>query len=216
MRLKGMICDLDGTLLDTLPVCYLSFRAVFRRYLNRDYSDREIDQLFGPSEEGIFKRLVPDKWEDCLATYLATYDKVHPEYAQPFPGIAEALDLLQKRRVKLAIVSGKGPRSMELSLKHSGLAQYFEVVETGSEQGPVKPLRIKKVLEIWGCDPSEVAYLGDTPQDMKDSHEVGTISLAAAWSGTARTEGISDTEAVATFAQVKDFRRWIEENVEFT
>ncbi|KLU61536.1 pyrophosphatase PpaX [Peptococcaceae bacterium CEB3] len=216
MRLKGLICDLDGTLLDTLPVCYLSFRAVFRRYLNRDYTDREIDQLFGPSEEGIFKKLVPDKWEDCLATYLATYDKVHPEYAQPFPGIAEALGLLQKRRVKLAIVSGKGPRSMELSLKHSGLARYFKVVVTGSEQGPVKPLRIRRVLEIWGSAPADVAYLGDTPHDMKDSREVGTISLAAAWSGTARAAGISATEATATFAEVRDFIRWIEESVEFT
>lgn len=215
MKLKGLIFDLDGTLLDTLPVCYIGFRVALKRFLNRDYTDGEIDQLFGPSEEGIFKKLVPEKWEDCLKTYLKAYDKVHPDYAEPFPGIEQALDSLQKRKVKLAIVSGKGPRSMELSLKHSGLAKYFEVVETGSEQGPVKPSRIKRVLGIWDSSPSEVAYIGDTPHDIEDSDEVGTISLAAAWSGTARAKGVSDIEAAATFGDVFEFIRWIEKEVEF-
>ena len=31
--LRGVIFDLDGTLADTLPVCYAAFRATFRRFV---------------------------------------------------------------------------------------------------------------------------------------------------------------------------------------
>ena len=40
MQLHGFIFDLDGTLGDTLPVCFAAFRVTFRHYLKRAYSDR--------------------------------------------------------------------------------------------------------------------------------------------------------------------------------
>jgi pyrophosphatase PpaX len=214
MKIKGLIFDLDGTLLDTLPVCYIGFRTALKEFVHRDYSNEDINQLFGPSEEGIFQRLVPEQWEECLECYLETYDKVHPEYSDPFPGIEKALTLLLARKIKLAIVSGKGPKSMDLSLKHSGLGKYFSVVETGFEHGPDKPSRIRKVLESWVFDPSEVAYIGDTPHDIEDSKEVGTIPLAAVWTGTARTKGVLDKGPKEFFTNVSDFINWIEDNVD--
>jgi pyrophosphatase PpaX len=214
MKIKGLIFDLDGTLLDTLPVCYIGFRTTLKKFLNREYSDEDINQLFGPSEEGIFQRLVPELWEECMECYLDTYDRVHPEYSDPFPGIVRALDLLLDLKVKLAIVSGKGPKSMVLSLKHSGLERYFTVVETGFEHGPDKPSRIRKVLEIWDYDPGDVAYIGDTPHDIEDSREVGTIPFGAVWAGTARTKGVLDKRPTEYFTDVSEFIKWIEDNVE--
>ena len=52
--LRGVIFDLDGTLADTLPVCYAAFRAAFHRYVpERTFSDAEITSFFGPNEEGV-------------------------------------------------------------------------------------------------------------------------------------------------------------------
>lgn len=50
MNLRGVIFDLDGTLGDTLPVCYAAYREVFEGYLGKTYRDEEIAALFGPNE----------------------------------------------------------------------------------------------------------------------------------------------------------------------
>ncbi len=213
VKLKGMIFDLDGTLLDTLPVCYMGFRQALGKHLGREFDEQAINALFGPSEEGIFKQLVPENWQACLADYLAAYDQAHPAYARPFPGVEEALGLLQERDMRLGIVSGKGPGSMAISLRHSGLGRFFQTVVTGSELGAAKPVHIRQVLAQWGMPPADAAYIGDTPYDIKSAREVGVLPLGAAWTKTARTKGMAEKQPAALFAGVDDFVRWIKDNL---
>jgi len=42
LKLKGFIFDLDGTLLNSSPVCISGLRAAFRQYLGRDFSDHRL------------------------------------------------------------------------------------------------------------------------------------------------------------------------------
>jgi len=48
MRLDGMIFDLDGTLTDTFPVCFVAFREALQAFTGRSYTDEEIVARFGP------------------------------------------------------------------------------------------------------------------------------------------------------------------------
>lgn len=216
MKLRGCIFDLDGTLGNTLPVCYQAFRRAFVKYLGRHFADDEIRALFGPSEEGICQQLVPDQWEACLQTYLEIYDEVHAQYAQPFPGIEDALQLLKQCGVPLAIVTAKGCHSAAISLRHLGLAHYFDAVETGSAEGAVKPAFIRKVLAQWSALPCQVAYVGDATYDMEAAREAGVIPLGAAWAATADADRLESLSPRATFRSVESFIQWIEANVEST
>lgn len=213
MSLKGIIFDLDGTLLNTIPVCYNGFRKTLLEFTGREYSDQEIAAMFGPSEEGIFKKLFPSSWQDCLQSYLREYDRIHPEYAEPFPGIDEALKLLQERRMRLALVSGKGLGSMEISLRHSGLGRFFEIVITGSEERASKPQHLKEVLKAWGYSPEEVAYVGDTAYDVSSAKEVGMYAIGAVWAKTSQVQKVLEREPDVAFDKVDLFRQWIKESI---
>jgi len=214
MKLDGMIFDLDGTLGDTLPVCFAAFRRALRGFSNRPYTDEEIAALFGPSEEGMIRQLVPDQWQACLKAYLAAYEEESAKRAGLFPGIGTALGLLKRRGVALAIVTGKGPHSADISVRHLRLAEYFDVVETGSPDGGVKPLSIKKVLTVWGAMPHQVAYVGDVPADMEAAREAGVIPLGAAWAVSSSADDLSARSPLETFRSVESFIQWIETNVE--
>lgn len=214
MKLAGVIFDLDGTLGDTLPVCCAAFRRVLMEFVGREFTDPEIMALFGPSEEGIIQRLVPDRWRACLQAYLREYDAAHARYRQPFPGIEAALRALADRHVSLAIVTGKGARSAAISLRHLGLAQQFPLVETGSAEGAAKPVGIRRVLARWSAPPERVAYVGDAPYDMQAAREVGVIPLAAAWASTADPDALRARAPLATFRSVERFIAWIEAHVE--
>jgi pyrophosphatase PpaX len=214
MRLAGVIFDLDGTLGDTLPVCFAAFRRTLDEFSARHYTDKEIAGLFGPSEEGIIQRLVPDRWEACLKAYLTAYERESARNARLFPGIETALRLLKERGVALAIVTGKGSRSAAISLKDLGLAEHFDLVETGSPAGGIKPQAIRMLLSKWDVLPQQVAYVGDAPSDIEAAREAGVIPLAAAWDATSDPQALAASRPLVTFPKVEDFIEWIDRNVE--
>jgi len=209
MKLKGFIFDLDGTLINSLPVVRSSLHSTLLKFSGRVYEDQELSSLFGPSEEGIFKKLFPDTWKESLQFYLDEYNRIHSQYAEPFPGIVEALTLLQGRKIKLALVSGKGAGSMEISLKHSGLKQFFEMIITGSEYRASKPEHIKQVLELWQYFPEEVAYVGDIAYDVKAAKEAGVLSISALWAETAQVQKVLAMNPAFAFDNVESFIEWI-------
>lgn len=189
MRFRGAVFDLDGTLGDTLPVCFASFRRLFHRRLGVTLNNREIRARFGPSEEGLIRGLIPGDADNAIEEYFAYYRRDHARCRRPFAGIPELLAGLRDADVRLAVVTGKGARSAAISLDEMGLADFFEFVEAGSETGGIKPACMRRVIETWGFDPAEVLSVGDAPADVRSAREVGLVSLAAAWApGTERAE----------------------------
>jgi len=209
MKLKGFIFDLDGTLINSLPVVRTSLNTTLLKFSGRVYADKELFSLYGPSEEGIFKKLFPDSWSEVLAFYLTEYDRIHVPYAKPFPGIVETLTLLRERKMKLALVSGKGAGSMEISLKHSGLKSFFELIITGSEHGASKPESIKQVLAHWNFSPEEVVYIGDIAYDVQAAKEVGVLPISALWAETVQTPKVLAMNPAYAFDNVQSFNEWI-------
>jgi len=209
MKLKGFIFDLDGTLINSLPVVRTSLSNTLLKFCGRVYTDKELSSLFGPSEEGIFKKLFPDSWRDVLQFYLAEYNRIHMQYAKPFPGVVEALNLLHERKMKLALVSGKGPGSMEISLRHSDLKHFFEVIITGSEQRASKPEHLKQVLARWNFSPEEVVYIGDIAYDMQAAKEVGVLPISALWAETVQVQKVLAMNPTFAFDNLKSFIEWI-------
>lgn len=211
MKLKGFIFDLDGTLINSLPIVRGSLHNTLLKFSGRFYSDQEVSALFGPSEEGIFKKLFPDQWRESLEFYLSEYERLHAQFTEPFPGIIEALTYLQKQHIKLALVSGKGPGSMAISLKYSGLKPFFEVVLTGSELQASKPEHINQVLKLWDCAPEEAAYVGDIAYDVQAAQETGVLAISALWSETAQSQKVLAMHPDQAFFKVEAFMDWLKE-----
>ena len=209
VKLKAIIFDLDGTLGDTLPVCIAASRHAFERFLGRRFTDEEIIATFGPTEDGAIQRLIPDRWQAALQAYLEEYERGHGQCAAPFAGIEDALRVLKSRQVRLAIVTGKGAGSAEISMKYLGLARYFDVVETGSADGPIKPRAIEKVLATWDIAPEDAAYVGDTAYDMMAAAEVGVVALGAGWARSSTLGASGPLSAHVIFNSVDDFISWI-------
>jgi pyrophosphatase PpaX len=214
MRLDGMIFDLDGTLTDTFRVCFLAFRETLQSFTGATFTDDEIMAGFGPSEDGMFQRWVPDRWAECLQLYLIVYAREHRRIGRTFPGVETALGLLRDRGIPLAVVTGKGPQSAAISLAQLGLTPYFDCIETGSPEGSVKPRCIRRILARWETPPERVAYLGDVPSDIQASQAVGVLPLAAAWEERSDDQALRALHPLAVFQAVPEFVQWIETTVE--
>lgn len=209
IALKGILFDLDGTLTDTLPLCHAAFIEVFQQFTGRTYTAAEIHALFGPSEEGVIKRVVPDQWEECLAAYLQVYEREHPRLACIFPGVKVMLDRLREDSVRLAIVSSKGGGSGTITLRLLGLEHYAEAVHWGTPEGGRKPAAIREVLQKWEYSPAQAAYVGDAPSDMRAARDVGVLGLGAAWSNGVDPERLRESGAVRAFRSPAELDAWL-------
>ena len=209
MRLRGLIFDMDGTLCDTLPACIAAFQHVFYRYLGRRYGKEEVLAMFGPSEEGMIRRLISEGYEPAVEEFLAEYERLHQGRSITFPGIERALEMLRARGIVLGVVTGKGAASAAISFRYLGLERYFDIVQAGSVDGGVKPESMRRVLARWKLPPGEVAYVGDSPSDMRDAIEVGVIPLGAGRAHTSTVQDPTCCGAQLTFDSVDRFCEWI-------
>ena len=99
MRLAGAIFDLDGTIADTFGICSTTFRNALARVQGPALTDAEIHAHFGPSEDGMFQRVVPARWEAAFTAYLGEYER-HLLRCAVFPGVAASLAWLRERGLR--------------------------------------------------------------------------------------------------------------------
>ncbi len=206
---SGVIFDLDGTLGDTLPVCFEAFRRVFETYLGVTYLDREIRAMFGPTEEGILAARIPQDQDGAMAMYLAEYSACHHLAPEPFSGILGLLDELSWRDVPMSVVTGKGSHSATLSLDHWSLADRFDIVEAGSDHGNIKDQNMAKVLRRWQVDPARTVSVGDAPTDVHAARVNGIVAVAAAWASTTDRARLEAEQPDHIFDDVAGFAEWL-------
>lgn len=211
---SGVIFDLDGTVTDTLPIAYAAFRAAIAEFAPRKFTDAELLQLSGPSEEGILRQILPHNWELCFERYLEEYATRHSSCSAPFPGLIEVLDFLRDRGLPRALVTGKASRAVAITLRHMGIALYFDPIEAGSPDGNIKVEALNRVLAGWRARTSSVVYIGDVPSDMEAANAAGLIAVGAAWAAAVDPAALTASGADVVFSSVGDFLAWLRARTE--
>jgi len=127
----------------------------------------------------------------------------------PFDGIIEILDYLKDNGNKMALVTGKGYDTAQITLDKFGIKHYFQHIETGSSKGSIKPECIKKILSNWGIESKKVYYIGDSHTDIIDSKKAGVIPIAVSWASTANHQKLLEQKPHLIFTKISDFKNWV-------
>ncbi len=209
-KIKAVIFDLDGTIANTLPLCISSFRRSIEPLAGRAISDADIIATFGPSEEGTILALASDNYDKGVSDYLRFYEENHNMCPAAFEGIPELLASLKEKGIRIAMMTGKGKLSAEISLDKFGISHYFELLETGMPEGPRKPEGIQAILDVWNdIAKDEAIYVGDAPSDITACRKAGIPIVAAAWAETAEPELLIPLRPNELFYTVSDFAEWL-------
>ncbi|MDI6845885.1 MAG: HAD family hydrolase [Candidatus Saccharicenans sp.] len=195
MKFKGVIFDLDGTLLNTIEDITRTLNLVLTRHGFRQYSEEDCKLMVGEGMEVLIKRAVPEiadnpeAIQEIIREYRQEYTRTYRENSRPYPEIPEVLMALKKAGVKMAVLSNK---SHEFTTRMTSelLPVEFDLI-LGAQPGlPVKPdpepLRV--VLEKLGLQPEEVVYVGDTSVDMETARAAGVLAAGALWGFRSREE----------------------------
>ena len=212
--MKAVLFDLDGTIGNTLPLCIMAFRESIEPLAGRALTDDEIVATFGPSEEGTISVLLPERQAEGLNQYLLRYEELHCRWPSPFEGIPEILSYLKVKQIFVGLITGKGKRSTELTLRNYGLEDYFDVIKTGASSGPIKDRRIEEVIEEFALDRKEILYVGDAPGDVKACRDCDIKIAAAAWAPTANAAELEQMRPDFLFSSVAAFADFLRQVLE--
>lgn len=204
-----MIFDLDGTLADTLDVCIEAFQFAIKAHTGEQLSPAEVVALWGPTEEGVLRAAVGPEWEESVETFLSEYERLHVSVPEPFPGIRGLLTHLRTVGIPTAVVTGKGPRSAQISLEVLGIEDAFDAVEAGSIDGAIKAQKISHILDRWDVPATAVVYVGDHPHDAVEARKAGTMAVAAAWSHHTDVEMLRRSGPDEYFDSSQEFAAWL-------
>ncbi|WP_210364258.1 HAD family hydrolase [Bacillus sp. REN3] len=205
--MKAVIFDFDGTLADTLPVCFLAFESVFEKYDNRTVTAEEIKAMFGPSETGIIRENLKNRnYDKAIELYYDIYNERHESTVQNNEEINTLLGYLKTGGYKLGIVTGKARRSLDISLEHLGLNNFFDVIVTGDDVEFPKPHPegINKALEYLNLSPNEAVFLGDSDADIMAGKQANVHTIGVHWLPNYQTIEFS-IQPDGVFSHVNEF-----------
>jgi len=212
--IKCVIFDMDGTIGNTLPLCITAFRQSIQAVSGKVFSDREIIDTFGPSEEGTIMALIPEHYDEGIIKYQEQYKKLHHSITpEPFSGIREVFQLIRNNEKHLALVTGKARRSLDITLAVFAMEKSFDVIETGIPFGPNKPHGIKSVLDKLHIKPENAIYIGDTVSDITAARSIGVPIFSAAWDRNADVEALKESKPDELFYTVNELYLFLKNNL---
>jgi pyrophosphatase PpaX len=214
-RIACVIFDMDGTLTRTNELIFESFNHVAEKYTGKRLSPEEIIALFGPPEEGgLIKVVGAEAAGDAMDELCTYYQCHHSRLASLHPGIDEALQYLKSQGVLIAVFTGKGRRTAEITLEELNIARYFDLVISGSDVVNHKPHHegITKVIERFSLAPDEVLMVGDALGDVKASRAAGVKVAAVVWDSYDK-DRVLQAKADYVFHTVSEMHEWFEKHI---
>lgn len=182
---RAVVFDFDGTIANTFPVIFDAFKEVFRVYKGVVPTSAEIVPMFGPTETGTIIEQFPefDDREPLIECYYERYENRHDILVPPVPQVDRFLASLAARGFKLGLFTGKGRRSLDISLAHLFTGNHFDVLITGDDIAKPKPdpEGLLKAMNILKVRPAECLYVGDSDSDMLSGRAAGIDTVRAAW-----------------------------------
>ncbi len=131
---------MDGTLTQTNQLIYDSFNHVAEKYINKRLTPKEIVALFGPPEKEAIENMIGSKYiESAMADYYKFYSGKHNNLAWIYPGMIEVLQFLRTNDIIIALFTGKGRRTTDITLERFGITQYFDATINGDDVDEFKP-----------------------------------------------------------------------------
>ncbi|WPP47799.1 N-acetylmuramic acid 6-phosphate phosphatase MupP [Pseudomonas sp. AN-1] len=185
MRLRAVLFDMDGTLVDSAPdfiaVCQ-AMRAV--RGLPALEPQRIRDQVSGGARAMVCTTFALDpehpEFDALRREFLERYQEHCAVLTRPFDGIPELLADLERARLRWGVATNKPLHYAEPIMRQLQLAERAAVLVCPEhvKRSKPDPEMLLLACQQLGLDPREVLYVGDDQRDIEAGRAAGTRTVA--------------------------------------
>ena len=199
---KILVFDLDGTLVNTIFDIAYSMNIALKEYNLPTHDVNKYIDFIGQGVLVLGKRAVGDNVsEEVLNSVIKRYKEVYKNnltnFSKPYPNINEVLTELKEKGYKLGVISNK-PHEDTIEVVNYYFPNIFEYVVGAKDKVNRKPdpMAMNILLEHFGYNITDVAYIGDSRYDAMFSENCGCDYYLF-------THGYDKLEAIKTFKPVE-------------
>lgn len=189
-KYKGIIFDLDGTLINSLEDLIDSCNAIMKFYEFPTYSYEAGKKLIGRGLRNLIKDAIPEKYRDDDVFIDTLTEMLQSEYTtrytkktKPYPGILKLLNYLKANNIPFGVCTNK-PDPMAKSLV-SILFKDFDFVDvigyTNDELRKPNPETTLALAERMGVKREECLYVGDSTVDYETAINAEMLPVLCTW-----------------------------------
>ena len=214
-RIKGVIFDLDGTLIDTLETYTRAFNQGIAKFDLEPISEEKLASFLNRALglEYILRELFPSHFEEpearsrCLLEILKAYISELEKGKVPLkPGVREVLPALKGMGLKIGIVTGRTTSGEQkwAELRQLNIAHFIDSIVTGAE-APRKPSPegVGKCAKEMGLSSEECVLVGDSQADIITGKAAGIMTIAIP-TGVAKEELLSKESPTAIISSLAE------------
>jgi HAD superfamily hydrolase (TIGR01549 family) len=186
MTLRGVIFDIDGTLVDTNPAHVLAWRRAFQRY-GYDVSIERIKIEIGKGGDKLVPSVLGHDVEDRLGEALRRAQKeeflkiAERDHFRVFPCVPELFQALREREIRTALATSSDKKHLQATMTSAriDLPSLADVLVTKDDAGASKPAPdlIIVARQKLGVSPTDCAMVGDTVYDGQACQAAGVVFL---------------------------------------
>ncbi len=184
-----VLFDLDGTLIDTIDLIYLSFKHATTIVLNEDLSREKLLRNIGRPLLDQMKVFSEEKKEDLMSTYHEYNFKHHDRMVSAYPGVPKVLGELSKSS-RIGVVTSKRRDLALRGIELCGLSGYIEKVvamEDTTEHKP-GPAPVLLALKEFDIKKEKSIFIGDSPFDIQAGKAAGVEAVGVTWGPFSKKE----------------------------
>jgi len=189
MNHKGVIFDLDGTLLDTLKDIADSANRVLTAHGFPPHDKEAYRWFVGDGSAILMTRALPEdqrtaeQIDSCFHGFLEDYGRNWDRATRPYEGISELLKRLEERHIKVAVVTNKPHRFTGVMMARYFSGHPFDAI-FGQQPGIPKkpdPRQALAAAEKMGVTPSACLFIGDSAVDIQTAINSGMYPVGVGW-----------------------------------
>ncbi|MGB3509457.1 MAG: HAD-IA family hydrolase [Microcoleaceae cyanobacterium] len=183
--LKAILFDLDGTLANTDPLHYETWKDILNHQgVTIDHSSYKL-HISGKTNPVIIQDLLPHlsvAEAEKLAIYKEARFREIAFNLQPLTGLWEFIQWIEKQKLQKAVVTNAPRENVEFMLNVLQLADIFELIILAGEMtvGKPDPAPYKLSLEKLGISATEAIAFEDSTSGIKSAVGAGIYTVGVA------------------------------------
>lgn len=175
-RIRGIIFDLDGTLIESYEAIYLGLKECFQYFGREIFPFSDLKKYLRADLEGTLSQFFsPQEILKSIPIMRKKYEEVYLDKTHFLNGAQEVLGMLRSNGVILGIASNKFGRFSRGAIRHLGISDYFKSVIGAGDVARNKPYpdMIQTSLKEMELPPEGSIFVGDTLTDIETGKQAG-------------------------------------------
>ncbi len=215
MKIRAILFDLDGTLIDQFEAIHSAFSQTLNIMGFPIPSFDEVKRAVGGASDSTMVKLIgPERAKEAVSILRPIFEREMLRGVKVLAGVMDGLTTLREKGIKCGVLTNKYGPHARATCQHLGINKFLEFTlgANDTEWKKPSPELTQLALNKIGHGADETLYVGDSPYDQQTAANAG-LKCYLLSTGTHSLEELSELPDVEVFQDFSSLIQLLESKI---